>query len=244
MIKYKLLARNLTILFTATFLLVLLILWGYEFEWTGFGPSKNSKGELIPEKSFWDWLGLLVVPAILLLIVYWLDISKKNSDKKNSLELHIQKTISEYLEFMTKLLLDNKLDLNTNNAKAVNAARARTLITLEILDGNRKAQLLQFLSESCLITINPIIDLNGANFRCSNLNGAVLVGVEIKGAFFNQSTITNANLTNSIFIGSDFTQSDFSETNLKNSDFTQAKLTKTNLSIKQKGEIIKEQIMW
>jgi hypothetical protein len=47
--------------------LALLILFGYRAEWTGFGSRVDAKGALTPEKTLWDWLELIIVPAVLFL---------------------------------------------------------------------------------------------------------------------------------------------------------------------------------
>ena len=51
--------------------LVVLILIGYAFLWTGFGRSKV-KGDVQPVKTLWDWLSLLVIPIVLAIGGYWL----------------------------------------------------------------------------------------------------------------------------------------------------------------------------
>jgi hypothetical protein len=44
--------------------LYVLIRIGYTLQWTGFGQIET-KGDVKPSKTLWDWLKLLIVPAVL-----------------------------------------------------------------------------------------------------------------------------------------------------------------------------------
>jgi hypothetical protein len=43
---------------------VVLLRIGYALQWTGFGQSKVAQ-DVRPAKTLWDWLDLLIIPAVL-----------------------------------------------------------------------------------------------------------------------------------------------------------------------------------
>jgi uncharacterized protein YjbI with pentapeptide repeats len=79
---------------------------------------------------------------------------------------------------------------------------------LRILDGSRKAQTIQFLYESGLISKNPIVQLNGANLRRAEFSGATLSAVELRGVYFGKANFRGANLAGADVRGSDFSCAD------------------------------------
>jgi hypothetical protein len=194
---------------------------GYWIPGTGFGSSLNSKGEEIPAKTLWDWLELLVVPLFLALGAWLLDGSRKNSEANVEADRQHQKTLEDYLECMTEMLLEQRLEgVQAKAGRAV--ARTRTLAALRSLDGGRKAQLLQFLYESGLVGPNPIIQLNGADLTGAELDEAVLRHAEIRGVHFKAASFRNATLDGADLRGSDFSKADFTGATMQGTDFTQA----------------------
>lgn len=194
---------------------------GYSVPWAGFGSSVNSKGEQIPAKTLWDWLDLLVVPLFLALGAWLLDNSRKNSEAKIEADRQRQKTLEDYLECMTAMLLEQKLE--GEHAEAGRAvARIRTLAALRLLDKGRKAQLLQFLYESGLIGRDPIVQLIGADLTSAELDEAVLCDAEVRGAHFRAASFRNATLDGADLRGSDFSGADFTGATMQGTDLTQA----------------------
>ena len=194
---------------------------GYSVPWAGFGPSVNSKGEEIPAKTLWDWLDLLVVPLFLAFGAWLLDSSRKNSEASVEADRQHQKTLEDYLECMTAMLLEQKLEgAHAEAGRAV--ARTRTLAALRSLDKGRKAQLLQFLYESGLVDTNPIVQLNGADLTGAELDEAVLRDAELRGVNFRAASFRNATLDGADLRGSDFSKADFTGATMQGTDLTQA----------------------
>src|SRR5262245_40241098 len=108
---------------------VLACLWlikkGYSIPWTGFGESTNAKNDDIPAKTLWDWLVLLLVPLLLALVAWWLDDSRKASELRVETDRQRQKTLDDYLECMTQMLVQNKL-FGQESEVARSIARTRT----------------------------------------------------------------------------------------------------------------------
>ena len=54
-------------------------------EWTGFGEYTYSAGtntEVVPAKTLWDWLGLLIIPLVLGLGVFILNSSQRKNEQE------------------------------------------------------------------------------------------------------------------------------------------------------------------
>lgn len=200
------------------------------------------------DKTLWNWMELLVVPAVLAFIVFLLNKSQKdtelkiaelrriedresaeqraNVDREIERDRQRQKALEDYLDRMTELLLKNKLreSLPTDEIRSI--ARTRTLTILQSLDGARKSQLIQFLYESSLIgkiseqgVLKPIIDLSFSNLENTEIKYGKLDGVDLSKA-----NLRNTNFEMSSLIGANFYLAD-----LDDSDFSYTKLMGANL---------------
>lgn len=209
-------------------------------------------------KTLWDWMELLVVPAILALLAYFLNKSQKDTElkiaeirrieeresaeKRANVDRGIekdrqqQKALVDYLDRMTDLLLNNKLRRSLPSDEIRSIARTRTLTILQGLDGLRKSQLIQFLYESSLIgkineekMIEAIIDLSFANLQNIELKYGNLDGVNFSKTNLRNTDFEMANLIGANFFHADLDGSDFSWTNLTGSSL-RAGLKRVNLA--------------
>ena len=166
-------------------------LWG----WTGFG-----------KKTLWDWLQLLVVPAVLLIIGFVLATAQENIQQqaeesralaqRDAEEQRAQDAaLQAYLEEMGSMLIDQDLRSSEEGDEVRTLARARTLPVLERLDGERKGRVLQFLSESDLISKgDPVVDLDKANLTEVSWERASLKDTDLSGAVMNYAYLPSADL--------------------------------------------------
>jgi hypothetical protein len=142
---------------------------------------------------------------------------------------------------MTQLLLHGG-DLQAPGKKKLRTvARARTLTVLRVLDGVRKATILQFLNEAGLITssrqekdklgIPPeaIVSLAGANLVGANLEGAELVLAELKGANLERACLNKAHLNGANLEGANLRGANLREANLEGAFLDEANLEGANL---------------
>jgi uncharacterized protein YjbI with pentapeptide repeats len=190
-------------------------------DWTG-----------LASKTAWDWLQLLIVPAVLAGLVAWFNfiqtqISIQASQKQQETDFRIaadQQAEDVLVTFegdISNLLLrDNLRSSKTGDAVRV-VARARTLTALRRLDSNRKGDLIRFLYEAQLLTTgaadNPIIDLAGAD-----LEGARLAGADLSSASLRYAVLTRADLSGALLAGADLTRADLGGANLFDADLTRA----------------------
>ena len=146
-----------------------------------------------------------------------------------------QNVLQSYIQGMTQLLLDKGLVTSVPDQPIRDIARSSTLTAVRQLDADRKGILLQFLSESNLIEIDPIIHLSGANLTNANLSGANLSNTNLSGANLTNANLSgakpgNTNLSNTNLSNTILTNADLSDANLFNADLRGAKLRDADLS--------------
>ncbi len=206
---------SITLGVSGAFLFLWAIAGGYRYNWrwTGVGqystPPKGTR-EWHHRKTLWDWMQLLIVPAVLaggaLLFNAQSartqnELNMRNAQTQQELAADNQREIAlqAYINNMSDHLLDDGLRASPQGAEIRSVARTRTLSTLRQLDGARKGQLIQFLSESGLITNtntspDPIISLSDASLRGASLRGAELFGAELFGAELEGAFLIDASL--------------------------------------------------
>jgi len=208
--------------------LFVLVREGYDHSWTGFA-GHEVKSDIAPAKTLWDWLDLLIVPVVLAVGAFFLEDSRKRSDREVESDRQRQQTLEDYFAYISELLLDNHLFDATRSNLARELARTRTLTALRLLDGKRKAQVLQFLYEARLIDADPVIQLNGADFRGAFLDEATLSKAELRGVYFSGASIRYATLVDADLRRSDFSDVNFHASNLTNARLVQARLDGADL---------------
>jgi uncharacterized protein YjbI with pentapeptide repeats len=221
-------------------------------------PTKKSKWGL-SDKTFWDWLQLLIIPLILAVGGFWFNAQQNQtslqmsdrqhtSDQAIALEQQHAATLQTYIDNIQDLLLNHDL-LKSSSSGLTNPyhdvavlARARTLTALQGLDGEHKGRLLIFLFEADLIGFHdfdpkvhaPIIDLGGANLNSADLKEAILSGVNLintnlRGANLNETDLITANLIGTDLRGADLKGADLSSSNPEGANLEDASLEGTNL---------------
>jgi hypothetical protein len=142
---------------------------GYGFKLGWIGLAKDPK-----YKTIWDWLDLLIVPAVIAVGVFVLEWKQRareqraqaREQRRQQREMKAQRVrelesedqraqdaaLQSYLDQMSQLLIDKNLHKKANRYDNTRVtARARTLAVLSQLDGERKRTVLLFLRESRLI---------------------------------------------------------------------------------------------
>lgn len=258
--KYLLYAAYILLASGLLYGLLQLILSGYTVTWTGFQT-----------KTLWDWMELLVIPIVLALGAFFLNRSeraverqiaedrrkedRKLADDRAELEREIAKdrqqeeALQTYLDRMSELLLEKRLETKKAGIEGRNVAKIRTVSILRVLNQERKKLVIKFLRDAKLITdtasiLNEIdmygidvIDLDfnkvflqrvhffkadfgvWANLREANLEGAQLIGAKLPGAFLN-----NADLQSAIMFRANLERADLEGANLANADLNEANL--------------------
>jgi hypothetical protein len=186
---------------------------GYRVSWTGFAS-----------KTFWDWLDLFIIPAVLGAGAFLFNRAERRSEQQIATqrtqtdraiadERSQESALQAYLDRMTELLLREGLRSSYEYSELRTVARARTLTVLRGLDGTRRGALLRFLSESLLVEATalqraPIISLSGADLSGAFLWGVYLSGADLRGAILVAADLTRADLTRADLTGADLRGAD------------------------------------
>jgi uncharacterized protein YjbI with pentapeptide repeats len=247
---------------------VVLIIVGYWFDWSGFngyiqvstihtisGPTAGTvtRTEAYqPDKTLWDWLQLLIIPVVLVIAGYVINLTisrgeqeatkqralseREAAEKRAETEREVaidnqrEAALQEYIDRIAELLLEKKLRESKSEEDEVRKiARIRTLTTLARLDKKRKKDVLQFLNESGLIERDtPFIRLYGANLSEANLSGVNLSGANLVDVDLSGANLSRAQLGYIPFPPED-EQEDIKGANLSRANLTGADLSRADL---------------
>ena len=207
----------------------------------------NVNGTGFKGKTLWDWLQLLVIPIVIAVGGYVINLTisrseqeatkqraqseREEADKRAETEREIaldnqqEAALQTYIDKIAELLLEKKLRESKSEEDEVrNIARIRTLTTLARLDNKRKKDVLQFLNESGLIEQGTtFIHLVGANLREANLNEA-----NLSGAYLVDLDLSGANLIRAHLGYIPFPPED-EKADIKGADLSRANLSQANL---------------
>ena len=232
-------------------LLIGAILYDHGCNPTGFGACTPLGGELRPEKTLWDWMDLLIVPAVLA-IVGLIFTRQERADERAIADKRTQdETLRTYLDQMTELLLYKGLRTSQIGAEVRDVARVRTLIALRRLDQERRAIVIQFLRDSKLVGLNDeekIVkfdgadlsranlsnnNLSGISFAKTNLWGADLQGADLRDTDLREASLKRANLNGANLNGARLNKADLEAANLEAANLGQSNLEAAKISDEQ-----------
>lgn len=209
-------------------IVITLIRVGYRYEWTGFSDAvhqETNAQEARRAKTLWDWLGLLIIPAVLAVGGLLFSLAQDDRQQRTEEQRAQDVALQTYLDEVGGLLLDEKLLPEEPDDQARTLARARTLTVLERLDLNRKRSVLRFLYESNLIgKEDPVVNVEGAELREGNLDGIDLTEASLRGIDLRETNLRNADLT-----GADLSGAGLSSAVLRNADLDRADLSEVPL---------------
>jgi uncharacterized protein YjbI with pentapeptide repeats len=256
---------TLPVIVVALFVLIIL---GYIFhwDWTGLNgynnvltatditasPQKITKTVAYqPGKTLWDWLQLLIIPAVLAVGGYLFNYTASRNEQ-NSIRLRDQNerdiavdnqreaALQAYLDKMSELLLINNLRESKEDEEVRKIARVRTLTVLQRLNPERKGSVLKFLQEAILIDKDKrIVDLSGANLSFANLGEANLSGANLSEAGLSSAYLSGANLSGAYLSGANLSFANLSfanlsganlRVNIRGADLNGANLSEADLS--------------
>jgi uncharacterized protein YjbI with pentapeptide repeats len=224
--------------------------------WLGVGERRWKKSpdeEVQPPKTAWDFLQLLIVPAILVVIALAFNASQASRDRRRE-DRRIREdralaeaaredaVVDDYLATMRGLMLDRNLTRAKEGSAVRQVARTATLTTLRRLDGRRKGEVVLFLFEARLLhqfrlqpgqdlwTL-PVIDLAGADLRGVDLAGASLEVNALAGPYDPPSRVSLiGDLRGARFDRAGLDGVDFGDADLRGASFKRASISDTRLS--------------
>jgi hypothetical protein len=235
------------LLLVVPLLLIVVIIIGYRFnlDWTGLGPyispPHSPSSDFQRGKTLWDWLQLLIIPAVLAVGGYLFNYTTSRTEREIASDRQREEALQAYIDKISELLLHEKLrELEPGYEEVRKIARVRTLTLLPRLDKERKRSVPQFLYESGLIEKDKqIIDLSGANLSGANLFEADLSGANLRGAnlfeanlyeaYLREAYLREANLSGANLRGAKLSRAILFVANLYEADLSGAILSGTNL---------------
>jgi uncharacterized protein YjbI with pentapeptide repeats len=224
-------------------------------------PEKRVRWERwgLHGKTVWDWLGLLVVPVMLAIVVgvfttlqifFQVSLEDTRQQAIANQSAEFQKVIEEfraqeaslqaYLDLMTTLLLEHDLRESAKGSEVRAIARAQTLATITQLDGKQNQIVTRFLSDSGLLREPPLLakaDLEGAKLHKAVLQEANLAGTNLAGADLAEAVLFYADFSDvqkvgedTIHITANLTKADLSKAALQEADLAECTLDKATLT--------------
>jgi uncharacterized protein YjbI with pentapeptide repeats len=231
------------------------------WSWTGIPERQVAQVDgfqVQPSKTLWDWMQLVLVPAILIgATIVWSATQTSSANKREDRRSQ-DAMLQSYLTEMSGLTLGKKLLSSKVDDPIRRVARTATITVLHRLDSDRKEEVVLSLSEAWLLSRDcsivqphaaeagllssdcPIVDLHGADLRGVNLNGADLSGTDLHVVDLEGAHLEGANLFKISLLGAhlegahlnraDLTMADLSGANLTGADLTGAILTGADLT--------------
>lgn len=242
----------------AAYAVIVLILFGpardaaYGVTWIGFGEDTINKEattqDLRRAKTLWDWMQLLIVPALLAAGGFWFSSqqakrNEKSQEAQRERELEIEDrraqdaALQAYIVQMGQLLMEKDLGSSFSLEEIEQFARALTLTVLERLSpgpngdprrspaSRHKSEVLRFLHEADLITSRPPI----VGLKKANLTYASLVSADLFGANLSRADLSGANLECANLQGAFMVNTDLKGTRLNGADLSRARLSTANM---------------
>jgi uncharacterized protein YjbI with pentapeptide repeats len=203
------------------------IVLGYvlEWEWTGLVKDKA-----YTKRTLWDWLQLLIIPAVLAAGGLWFNQQQRDRELEIADRRAQDEALQAYLNQIGQLLLDKDDPLRdsqeTDEVRVL--ARAQTLTVLGRLDGGHKRSVLQFLYESELIIKDRVIltlkeaDLRKADLRQGHLRRADLRWAHLSFADLRFADLIKADLSRAYLIGTNLSAAQLSDADLSDADLSDA----------------------
>ncbi len=210
---------------------------GKVWERTGFG-----------DKTAWDWLQLLIVPAMLGFGALFFNEAQstrqlETEERRARAQLEAEderaqeERLQTYLGEIGTLLIDEDLLGSEENDEARYLARARTLAVLRRADGEQRRSVVEFLAESGLAgsrvpgtDVEPVISLANANLSEADLTLIdYLQGTDLTETDLSDATVLRINLSKAVLRRANLTEADLAGTILRQADLNEATLTTTNM---------------
>lgn len=233
-------ARQRAIIIAILVILGSLVAWGTYLRlvrglgwahWTGFGDYRTLAGDYQRAKTLWDWLDLLIVPAVLAFGVWWLQKSERATEREIAQERHRQYTLESYLDFVGTLLVEEGLPHDRGDhgvdSPLLEVLSARTLATLRSLDPRGMRQVLEFLYDSALVNTPDQLSMYQYSLGVGQAHKRTdtpryrdqdtlldLTGAQLSAANLREAALTTIRLPKSNLAGADLREARLEEANL------------------------------
>lgn len=204
--------------------------------WLGIRAIIDKDGKTISSaKTLWDLADLLIMPFVLAVVAYLFNRADRQREEKKIDERNQEESLKQYVEQMSKLMLEHNLLVSQEKDPVRNVARTLTRIALFSVNKIRKGIVIRFLKEADLINEKKfVISLAGIDFRDTDLHRAGLQNLDFTntnfiGANFDEASLEGTSLANANFSQSSLKNTNLKRANLKETNFSDADLSQANL---------------
>lgn len=237
MMKTRRIALALAIILVGALVVFML----YQIEGSGLPDYGDpTKANFTRGKTLWDWMQLLIVPAMLAGAAVWFNNQTRQRDESSKEDRFREEALQKYFDDMIELLLRQPIPNTESLERTRHVAASRTIVVLHRLDHPRIQEMLVFLREAGWLSGEASILRNAAliaetKLRDVDLKLADLSEADLSGANLSDSDLSLATLRGTILNGAnlsrvDFTGADLSNCNLRLADLTEAELNGANLT--------------
>jgi Pentapeptide repeats (8 copies) len=194
--------------------------------------------------------GVIMIP----IVIWWMTDSGQKAKEEADKAARAQEAVKTYLNQLSTVFLDGNLEKD-ERLRTVTRASTLALLNDPNLDGERKGQVIKYLTELKLVQMEakdpknlteeekskkPLIslassnledaylvdaDLTKANLSRANLSGVNLHGADLRGAYLSRVNLNRAHL-----FGVDLSGADLGEANLVGVDLRETNLAEVDLS--------------
>lgn len=228
-IKQHRVAATVLIALFVTFVLLVFLGYWFNLSWVGVngGYSKITTSSTIHgitttteqplTKTFWDWLQLLIIPTVLAIAGYVINLTISRGEQAATAQCAQSErdAAEKRAETERDIALDNQ----------------REAALKEYLDKMSELLLLNGLYESGLLGEDKrIMDLSEANLSGADLSGAYLSRADLSNAKLNGANLNGANLSKVILSGAYLSRADLSGAELGGANLSKVTLSGANLS--------------
>lgn len=210
-------------------LLFMAVLVGYQYRWTGFGEQLSASGDFQHSKTLWDWMSLLLVPALLAFLAFKLTTAQKEREIAVAVLNKREQALQQYFDYMTSLLaaLESRDPDKVKNEAQI--ARARTHVVLEMLDGKRKGHVIRFLTETELLHRGaPMFSMRRADLRDLELEPGSYDEIDLSGSNIDNAVMPMCSMHRANMMGISLRNADLESTEFSSADLNYALLTKSD----------------
>jgi uncharacterized protein YjbI with pentapeptide repeats len=165
--------------------------------------------------SFWEWLGVLIIPLALLAAGILLHNEQVRYESIATNQRAQDEALRQYLDQMSNLMIDECLREQPENSDVRLLAQARTTALLLELDDARKRRPLKLIYRLHLINKPvPVLTLENAALDKADLSEITLHDACLRGLDLRGADLSGANLS----------RTDLSEADLRGADLSRANL--------------------
>ncbi|MBD2019104.1 pentapeptide repeat-containing protein [Leptolyngbya sp. FACHB-36] len=197
-------------------------------------PLREQITDLVASDNFRQWVGTLATPLALVLIAIFITKRLAFAERELSIKKNQQEASKNYLDIITKLLIDKDLASQKHESPIAQAARAIVVSALRELDYERRIQFLEFLSDAKLIQKTSLDEhsptlLRGVDLSAINLRNVRLRKVDLSEANLSRANLDGANLAESNLRGINLASATLKSAWLDKADLHRAFLVKAEL---------------